>query len=561
MTPYPLHTTRHSESCNDIWDFAFLGAIDPAVVDVARVRYDDRLPVPLAFDATPKYAGRRGTAVYRRWLDIPAGRLAKLRFGGAGMWCAVFVDGCRLTEHGNGYTEFHVEIPPAASNRRELVVVTDNQFCAERNPVQMEYYDWYHYGGLYRPVWLHVLPPAYLAAAQVTVRDLAAGRIRVRVTLGGAAVSAVKLTAAIDGTIVQDATVSVTDGAFTLDLTVPDPHPWSPADPHLHTLRLATADDDLIVRFGLRTLQVDGARLLLNGAPLKLKGFCRHEAHPQFGPALPPALMIQDLQQLKDMGCNFIRGSHYPQDQRFLDLCDELGLLVWEEATAWGNKEAHFRDAHFCEAQLRGVAEMIAASFNHPSVILWGFLNEGDTRTTSGRDLYRRMADLCHRLDPSRPVTFGDMHAASICLPLADVISFNLYPAWYGSETIEQVPQALRDRVAVARQTTGDVRPFIVSEIGAAAMYGCRDNHGTRWSEQYQARLLETVCGEVLTNPDILGVSFWQFCDMRTSEEVARVLQRPRAFNNKGVMDEYRRPKQAYFSVRDAFTAPPRRES
>ena len=111
----------------------------------------------------------------------------------------------------------------------------------------------------------------------------------------------------------------------------------------------------------------------------------------------------------------------------------------------------------------------------------------------------------------------------------------------------------LRERVALARQSTGDVRPFIISEIGAAALYGCRDGHAMRWSEQYQAHLLATVCGEVLSNADILGVSFWQYCDMRTSEEVGMVLGRPRAFNNKGVVDEYRRPKQGYSAVRDAF--------
>jgi beta-glucuronidase len=553
MIPYPHHELRNVIDLNDLWDFAFLGPIDPRTINPMSVSCDDRMPVPLAFDATPRYAGKRGTAIYRKKVSIPAHQAARLRFGAVGMWCAVFIDGQKRVEHGDGYTEFWVDLPPAAATVREIAVVVDNQFNSERNPVQLDYYDWYHYGGLYRPVYLQLLSPVFLQRVQVAVKDWRKGVVTARVEWGGAVASSIALRIEIDGRSVHEGPVAVLQGRSELTVTVPDPTPWTPEHPALHRLRFSTQEDDLIVRIGLREIKVHGREIHLNGTPLKLKGFCRHEAHPQFGPALPPALLLEDLHQLKDLGCNFIRGSHYPQDQRFLDLCDELGFLVWEEATGWGNKTEHFQDEYFCAAQERCVTEMITASFNHPSVILWGFLNEGDTAAPAGKVLYQRLADRCRALDATRPVTFADMHVKSICLPIADVISYNLYPAWYGDHKIEDIPVVLRERIAIARKLTGDVRPFLVSEIGAGAIYGWRDGHASRWSEQYQAKLLDTVCAEVLANADILGISIWQFCDMRTTEQVTRVLGRPRAFNNKGVVDEWRRPKEAYFTVKARF--------
>jgi beta-glucuronidase len=131
---------------------------------------------------------------------------------------------------------------------------------------------------------------------------------------------------------------------------------------------------------GIRQVQVEGRDILINGRPQRLLGFCRHEAHPQFGCALPDEILISDVQQLVDLGCNFVRGSHYPQDPRFLDLCDEVGLLVWNEAIGWQHTAEHLTDPHFVDAELLHIDEMVAMSANHPSVIMWGILNESESQ-------------------------------------------------------------------------------------------------------------------------------------------------------------------------------------
>jgi beta-glucuronidase len=140
------------------------------------------------------------------------------------------------------------------------------------------------------------------------------------------------------------------------------------------------------------------------------------------------------------------------------------------------------------------------------------------------------------------------------CDPEAvDVVSINRYPGWYVGN-IADIPGEL-DRIVAHLDATGHAdRPVIISEIGAGAIPGWRDWNETRWSEQYQARLLDAVIRHLFLDRErFCGLSIWQFCDCRSSELVGRILGRPRGFNNKGVVDEYRRPKLAYEVVRRCF--------
>jgi beta-glucuronidase len=304
-------------------------------------------------------------------------------------------------------------------------------------------------------------------------------------------------------------------------------------------------------RFGLRTVSVKGNRIHLNGRPLTLNGFCRHEAHPQFGPALPHAQLVQDLQLMKSIGTNFVRGSHYPQDQRFLDLCDEMGMLVFEESLGWGQKADHFEWEAFrsaCEEQTR---LMVRNSINHPSVILWGFLNEGESDHPSSDLIYPILANAIRKEDDSRLVTFAsfrpwnDRH-----FDLVDVVAINLYPGWYappesGPRPLDDIGEVMeRLEKALSENPDADGKPLFMSEIGAGAVYGWRDPLHAHWSEEYQSDLIDIVLSELEARPAYCGVTLWQYCDCRTFAN-SYALKRPRAFNNKGLYDEYRRPKLA----------------
>jgi len=562
MNSYPKHVERPVHILDGIWDFTFLGEdTDLDSLDVSQLCFDALMPVPSAFDVYPRYAGRRGTAVYRTRATITPGTRSRLRFHGLGMWARILVDGQAIAEHALPYTGFWVDVPPTQHDERELVVVIDNRFDVERVPLQEQYFDFYAYGGIFRSVEWHEVPECCIERVHVTTVDWAAGTVEAKVVLHGSDVDSMDFRASIDGREEQHFPgVPVHDSIANLDLSVSNPAPWHPDSPALHTLHVRTADDDIIERFGLRSVEATAGKIAVNGAEVKLCGFNLHQFHPQYGPALPDQQLVQDLQLLKDLGCNFVRGAHYPQDQRFLDLCDELGFLVMEESLGWQPKPAHFQNAAFCSAQELQTRMMVQTSFNHPSVIMWGFLNEGESHKEESRVLYERLVSCIRDEDPGRLVSYASNHPSDdINFDLVDVICINAYPGWYASDLERVAPHdeimpymesVLED---ISRRGFGD-KPFVLSEIGAGAIYGWRDPLHAHWTEEYQAKYMDIVCGQVLPDPRVSGVTIWHFCDYRTSA-TAWALGRPRGYNNKGIVDEYRRPKLAYEVVKRNFMA------
>ena len=308
--------------------------------------------------------------------------------------------------------------------------------------------------------------------------------------------------------------------------------------------------DDLIDRIGFREIRTKGNRILLNGTPLLLKGFNRHEEFGGFGTAVPLSGMMQDIQIMRDLGANCVRACHYPNDPLFLDLCDETGLLVWEESHVRGFREEQMRHPLFMEQLSRCTEEMVEQHGNHPAVFIWASLNECADDTDYGADCYRKIFSLLRSLDSSRPVTaallerpggkvFADM----------DVVSVNIYPRWYHDMPVRE---ALDGKIQEIAAGGGENRPVIVSEIGAGAIYGFHDPFGqAKWSEERQCAILKEQIEAVLSDARVCGIFLWQFADVRVSEEWA--IQRPKTTNNKGVVDEYRRPKMAYGVVKQLF--------
>lgn len=544
-----------------MWDFAFLGPIDLDAFSPDGARGREKTPVPSAFDALPDYAGKRGAAVYRTRFTVSAGHAALLEFGAVSMWCRVFVDGALLKEHACGYAPFTVVVPSAGMDERELVVLTDNRYDFARVPMHEEYFDFYQYGGIIRPVSLRVLPAdgVYLDHVQTLVgAGYREGRFSLKVWLRGAG-NRVELATRIDGEAeVAHGAVAVKDGVASLELVAADKRPWSPDSPVLHTLRVALPNGDaLTARFGLRHVEARAGAIWLNGEKIILKGYNRHEWHPSGGPATSPLQMFTDARLLKDLGCNFVRGSHYPQDQRFLDLCDELGLLVWEENLGWGQREKTFASAKWHVDHREALRAMVRASANHPSVILWGFLNEAGSDQEYVRGAFEETVATLRMLDPSRLVTYASMFALTDrYYHLADVISLNVYPGWYGCEGVERplelIAPHLRNCFEHIDRTGFADKPVIISEIGAEGLYGWRDAHDDFFTEAHQAEYLRTACEAALGNPRCCGIALWHFADVRTYGG-GWSLKRPRTFNNKGTLDEYRRPKEAYRVVRGCF--------
>ena len=284
-----------------------------------------------------------------------------------------------------------------------------------------------------------------------------------------------------------------------------------------------------------------------------MKGFNRHEDHPMTGAAIPYPLMVQDMELMIDMGANMVRTSHYPNDERFLDLCDERGIFVWEENHARGLSLQQMQHPNFqqqCEDCNR---EMVVNHYNHPSIIIWAILNECASDTVEGREMYSKQLNQIRDMDSSRLLSFASHHRdKELCFDLADVVSFNLYPLWYGDED----PGELCDQARQWADELGGLgKPMIMSEFGADGYYGFRDPTGVKGTEERQAAIIERNLDAYLARPFISGMLIWQFCDCRVTEGTGWLLTRAGTQNSKGIVDRYRRPKLAYHVVKKHFSS------
>jgi beta-glucuronidase len=559
------HDLRVVTDLSGVWDFVFLGDVDPESVVISDLSFDsprgmNTAAVPGCFDATPAYAGQRGLAAYRRRLILADATPHRLILDSVHHWCRVFVDGNPLREHAGGFTRFSTELPRTTAGEVELVILVDNRFDFDRSPLHLDYFDWYHFGGIAGGAELHRLGELWIDRVQVTTTSIAPPALQIRIAYGGVRApgsTGLTITLGERELIAETLDLEGTEGVIERTIEIVDAALWSPEEPNLHLLHVRLGEDDMRTRIGIRSVKTRGQEILINGEPVRLLGFNRHAAHPQFGHAVPAMVQLSDVQQLSDLGANFVRGSHYPQNEGFLDLCDEAGLCVWSEAIGWQHTALHLTDARFVEAQAAHIDEMVAAAYNHPSILMWGVLNESHSHDASCRPAYAKLLGRLRELDETRPVTYASNHPfEDVCLDLVDIVAVNCYPGWYGSE-LARIPEDLDRIVAYVDGPQGQSdKPLIISEIGAGAIYGWRDQNGARWTEQYQMALLEAVIRHLFEDRDrFAGLAIWQFCDVRASEAVQKILARPRGFNNKGVVDEYRRPKMAYGAVKRAFHA------
>jgi len=224
--------------------------------------------------------------------------------------------------------------------------------------------------------------------------------------------------------------------------------------------------------------------------------------------------------------------------------------MVWEENHARGLSIEQMCHPKFREQAATVIDEMINWHYNHPSILLWGILNECESATPEGRRLYAEQFRQVRRLDRSRPVTFASCrHHTDICQGLPDICGWNWYFGWYSSKDVKS---GVRDELKFLHSTPARNKPIIVSEFGAGAIPGFYDPiRRAKWSEDRQCDILAENLREYLTNPRFSGAFVWQFCDVRVDEAWSNT--RPRCINDKGIVDGNRRKKLAYQTVKKFF--------
>ena len=548
---------------NGSWAFRFEENKPLEEVAAPNFAATDTIVVPSCFDVMPKWYLKHGTGLYRRTFTLKAAmKDAVLVVDGMGIRSRYAIDGKDLGLSVTPYARLEIPVGPLAAGEHTVFAAVDNIMEWPRVKLARPYYDFYFYGGFYHGVKLVERQP------KVFVRTLDYKTGKVEVEVEGANT--------FDATLVFDgksrAAVSFKDGKAAV--TVPDFKLWSPDAPSLHTLRIEQSNNRTIEHFsfGIRQVEAKDRKIYLNGKEIFLKGFNRHESEMTSGAATSEALMVQDLQRLKALGGNFIRGAHYQQCERFLDLCDEMGVLVWEESLGWGNGQGYtssgklfppneLKDPEFCDLQVSQTREMVRASFNHPSVIIAGFLNECQSWSPECKALVDRLIEAIRAERTGRLVTFAcNICDKDVCNANTDIVAFNSYPGGIPlkpgtpEELAEKVRNDFNKKVADFRKRY-PAKPIMVSESGVGAIYGCHDPNASVSTEECQDEYLRDIMTTLWANPDVVGFSIWQMNDGRTRERFcSKTVSAFFGGSVAGVFDQMRRPKMSAQTVKKFFS-------
>lgn len=441
------------------------------------------VPTPSCWETYPGFGLYRGEGRYETRF-AGSGNL-RIECKGVSHTATVWLDGEQIAAHYNAYTAFHAVAKDVPAGEHTLAIVADNRF-SEQSALHVPN-DYMSYGGISRPVVLEQIGDAFIEYVHVTpAKKDGVWHVHARVCVHALKSVPTLLRVRIaEKKLVFDAqSLPEGESVFEGDLSFDNVSAWSPETPALYTVtatleRGGVPFDDLIDRFGFREVALSGKHILLNGAPLRIKGVCRHEDHPQYGCALPFAAMAYDLALIRDLGANSVRTAHYPNDEIFLDLCDELGILVWEENHARGLSLEQMQNPNF-ERQALGVTrEMVTQHYNHPSIYIWGILNECASDSAYGKTCYQEQFACIHSIDRSRLRSFASCKfKTDICFGLPEVVSYNIYPKWYHNTPAGEYLADLYDWVQ--RETEGTGKPFLVTEIGAGGLYGCRSPYATK---------------------------------------------------------------------------------
>ena len=332
-----------------------------------------------------------GVYTYEKTFTAPAewaGKTILAEFEGVYKNATVSLNGKELAFHPYGYTGFFVELEGLKIGEENvLTVVADNSKLPNSR--------WYSGAGIYRPVWLHVCEKDGLRPESVKISTVSIDPAVIRVE------APVSVKAEVAG---------VSGEGTSFELTIPDAKLWSDEEPNLYTAKITAGEDTTEVTFGIRTITWSNRGLFINGKETLLRGGCVHHDSGILGAATFAESEERRVRILKENGFNAIRSSHNPASKAMIDACDKLGMYVMDETfDMWYNrKNPYDYGVDFHDWWERDTTAMIEKDYNHPSVILYSIGNEvAEPFEQKGIDAGKALVDLCHKLDPSRPVTCG----------------------------------------------------------------------------------------------------------------------------------------------------------
>jgi beta-galactosidase len=588
---YGQSSPRIIQKINQGWQFA-KAADENTMLSWQPVELPHTWNTTDVMDDAPGYY--RGIGVYKRIIR-PGSELRDkqlyLFFEGVNQEAEVFVNGKKAGEHTGGYAAFYIPVTglliPGRDN--EIMVKADNSYNASIPPLSA---DFTFFGGIYRDVYLVATGSVHFStnnygshSVQITTPLVTATgatvQVKAKITNENKTTKKILFRSLIKnaaGKIIVTVSSSVAvkanaDQFFALPaLQVKTPQLWSPETPYLYTVTTDIRDaatgkvlDEVNSPLGFRWFHFDAAKgFFLNGQPYKLIGTSRHQDYKNKSNAIPDSLAVCDIVLLKEMGGNFLRVAHYPQDPSVLKACDSLGILASVEIPVVNEIT---ESVSFYENCYRMQVEMIRQHYNHPSVIMWCYMNEVLLRPHYNNDkekqqkyfaaiteLAKNLDSITRKEDPYRYTMMahhGDYkkynETGLTTIPM--LVGWNLYSGWYGGN-LNDFPVFLD-----SFHHKHPDKPLLVSEYGADADPRIRSEEPVRFDKsiEYTTRFHQFYLQAMLDRPFVAAAMAWNLADFNSE---TRTESMPH-INNKGLLEWDRTPKDPYYYYKAMLTKQP----
>lgn len=547
----------------------------------------EMIPVPASFQDFYTEKDIReytGDFWYETDVFVPGewkGRMIQIRFGAATHRAAVYVNGTKITEHEGGFLPFCADVTEAVHYNRynKVVVKVNNELTVTNIPcgqtitlpagkkMSKPYFDFFNYSGLQRSVFLTAVPKESVFDVDLTY-ELSKGDAKVFYHVKTTGEHPVRISL-YDEDGKETAKAEGKDGV----LEVKNAHLWQVRSAYLYRLVIHIVEEDEVIdeyeqEIGIRTVEVKGTSILINGNPVYLRGFGKHEDSDIVGRGFNIGVMKRDFELMKWIGANSFRTSHYPYSEEIYQMADREGFLIIDEVPAVGMFESlmNFMEAStgkktaffekettpvLLKAHLKAIEEMITRDKNHPSVIAWSLLNEPETSSDAAVPYFEEVFERAAELDPQkRPRTFAlimnSVPGVCKCYQFCDIIALNRYYGWYvsGGYEISAAEQLFRKEMDAWKDLNLN-KPFFFSEYGADTLASEHKLPSVMWSQEYQEEYLKMTNAVFDSYDFIKGEQIWNFADFQTTEGILRVNG-----NKKGVFTRQRQPKEAAYLLK-----------